>query len=477
MDFVTFLEGPYRAYDRSIQEFRGTTFALVRGPEERSLFVSQSLPEFSGDPLSQDGLLCPLTFENAQVLTQVFPWLSPRRLPEGTSFGFGDRLGLATPGHIRALGDKKIFPIFAQQSVRENARTERTFKDVLADAVFGVFQEGYKGGFGADADHLTTVETALEAAAAGYTFFTCDPSEHVIATESLSEEVINANFEALPEAEDWRREYLDRDVFVEGVERLRFSQAKLAHAGVRYGRAIRHAAVMYHALDKVLPEGFDYEVSVDETENPTNPLEHLFIAKELHRRGVCFSSLAPRFIGAMEKGVDWRGDFDAFTASLRAHAAIAHTLGPYRLSLHSGSDKFSIYRAFVEETKGCCHVKTAGTSYLVALQVVARRKPDLFRRIAHLSLERFSEDRASYALSANASRIPSLESFSDEDLPDLVEQFDSRQVLHVAYGSVLRSPLKKELRRTLAEAEKEYGNALAKHLGEHLRLLEVKNDA
>jgi hypothetical protein len=392
----------------------------------------------------------------------------PERRP---SFGFGDRLGLATPGHVRALGNKEIFPILAQQSVRENARTDRTFKRVLADAVFGAFQEGYEGGFGADADHLKTIEAALEAAAAGYTFFTCDPSEHVVTTESLPENVLKLEFEALPEAKGWCREYLDRDFFIDGAGYFRFPWIALANAGLKYGQAIRHAGVMYRALDKVLPEGFDYEVSVDETETPTTPLEHLFISRELRRQGVRFSSLAPRFIGTMEKGIDWRGDLEAFTASLRAHAAIARALGPYRLSLHSGSDKFSLYRVFAEETNGWCHVKTAGTSYLVALAVVARKEPDLFRRIVELSLDRFPEDRTSYYLSSDTSRIPSLENFSDEALPDLVERLNSRQVLHVAYGSVLRSPLGKELRQALEKSEEAYDSALAKHLGRHLRLL------
>ena len=258
---------------------------------------------------------------------------------------------------------------------------------------------------------------------------------------------------------------------------MRFSRSELIRAAVKYGQAIRHATVLYRALAEVLPDGFDYEVSVDETEEPTTPLEHLFIVRELQRQEVELSSLAPRFIGKMEKGVDWRGDLDMLTTSLRVHAAIARALGPYRLSLHSGSDKFSLYRIFIEVTKGRCHVKTAGTSYLVALQVIAREDPDLFRRIVALSLERFPEDRTSYALSANVSHIPSLDGLSDAALPELVTRLDSRQVLHVAYGSVLRSPLGEELRRVLMENEAAYAAALAEHLGEHLRLLEVKADA
>jgi hypothetical protein len=86
-------------------------------------------------------------------------------------------LGLATPGHIRAVravgGD--IAPILAQQSMRENARTGRSPQQVMDDALWGVFQEGWREPWGADADHLKTTEDVDVCVAAGYTFFTIDP--------------------------------------------------------------------------------------------------------------------------------------------------------------------------------------------------------------------------------------------------------------------------------------------------------------
>ena len=102
------------------------------------------------------------------------------------SFGFGDRLGLATPGHIVAVKGTGLAPIFAQQSVRENARTGRTPQQVMDDATWGIFQEGWQAGVGADADHLKTPADIDACLAAGYSFFTitCDqnsiplPLEH-----------------------------------------------------------------------------------------------------------------------------------------------------------------------------------------------------------------------------------------------------------------------------------------------------------
>src|SRR5215207_5661522 len=98
-----------------------------------------------------------------------------------STFGFGDRLGLATPGHIAAVhaAGGKFAPIFAQQSVRENARTGRTPQQVMDDAKRAVDAAGWDLPWGADADHLKTVEDIHPFVDAGYTFFTVDPGEHV----------------------------------------------------------------------------------------------------------------------------------------------------------------------------------------------------------------------------------------------------------------------------------------------------------
>jgi len=475
MVFWGLLNRGYALYDRSVREAQGVTFALVRGGGRKQLFLSERLSEFSGEVLPEGGFLCPLLVENAFALQRLFPSLSPRRLPEGASFGFGDRLGLATPGHIRALSSAAVFPILVQQSVRENARTDRTFEEVLAQGIFGAFQEGYEAGFGADADHLKQIEDALYAANLGYTFFTCDPGDYVVSVEDLSSQEVKDRFTHLPESETFRREYLGPSFKIDGLGMLRFSEEELARAAVKYGGAVAFATRMYHSLTVRLPQGFDYEVSVDETETPTTPLEHLFVAQELLRRGVDFVSLAPRFVGAMEKGVDWRGDLKAFRRELRAHAAIARAVGSYRLSLHSGSDKFTLYPFLAKETRGLWHVKTAGTSYLVALEVAAHRAPVLFREIAQFSMEQFAKDRASYHISADPSLIPSLEGLSDDELPKIIEEHNGRQVLHVAFGSVLRSHLGNKLRLVLNKWEEEHYEGLAQHLGRHLDGLGVRN--
>ena len=472
---ANFPEG-YQIYALSKKREKSATYVLVRDPRgEKLLYILGDSTGFRGRKVEK-GRLCPLTAENALALQGVFPWLSPCRTPEGeASFGFGDRLGLATPGHIRALAGAKVFPVLVQQSVRENARTGRTFEEVLAKGIFGAFQEGYEDGFGADADHLKQIEDALYAANLGYTFFTCDPGDHVVSVEDLASQEVKERFTHLPESETFRREYLGQSFKIDGLGTLRFSEEELARAAVKYGGAVSFATRMYHALAERLPHGFDYEVSVDETETPTTPLEHLFVAHELQRRGVDFMSLAPRFVGAMEKGVDWRGDLEVFRGELEAHAAIARDMGSYRLSLHSGSDKFTLYPLLAEETNGLWHVKTAGTSYLVALEVVAHRAPALFREIASFSISQFAHERASYYISADSSLIPPLEELSDDELPEVIEEHNGRQVLHVAFGAVLQNPLGDELRLVLDQWEEEHYERLARHLGRHLEGLGVRN--
>src|SRR5688572_32109757 len=88
------------------------------------------------------------------------------------SFGFGDRLGLATPGHLASARKSDFAPVFAQQSIREMQRTERTPEEVMAAARTALAAEKFPGPWGADADHLKTPEDVDRTAAAGFCFFT-----------------------------------------------------------------------------------------------------------------------------------------------------------------------------------------------------------------------------------------------------------------------------------------------------------------
>jgi len=398
------------------------------------------------------------------------------------SIGCGDRLGLATPGHVRAVRRGRMAPVFAQQSIRELARTQRAPEEVLDAASWGVFQAGWRAGFGADADHLKTPEDTDRCVAAGYTFYTIDPGDHVDdLAERAEPSLVHEKVEGLPWADlettpqDLRRAYLARPLEVEGG-RIAFDEEQLWRAAAKYGRAIVHTLTMYrHLSARMAGKPFEMEVSVDETESATTPEQHYFIASQLQRLGVRWISLAPRFIGRFEKGVDYIGDLTTFAADAQRQVAVARALGAYKLGLHSGSDKFSIYPILAEVAGQLVHLKTAGTSYLEALRVLAAEDPELFREIAGFALQRYAEDCRSYHVSADPSRLPPPDRLAGDQLAVWLDSRDGRQVLHVTFGSVLTAKgpsgahlFRDRLLGALQVNEEAYYAALAAHFERHI---------
>lgn len=471
-------------YEQSVEESGGSTFALVNDADsERRLYVEgPAESDFEDGTQADEGAIFPLTYANAMALSDVFPWLEPTTAGLESAFGFGDRIGLATPGHVRAVRDTDLVPVLAQQSIREMERTNRSPEEVMTTAIFGVFEENYEDGFVADADHLMAREDVENTAEAGFTMFTCDPSEHVVAdADSMSDDEVEAAFEDLDDSEAILDRYAGETFEAEANDHTwsdSFSGVELERAAVKYYAAIEFADDMYDWVSEAVDGEFDFEVSVDETETPTTPLEHAFIASELDRRGIEATSVAPRFVGSLEKGIDYIGDLDEFEASLQTHVAIAETYGPYRLSLHSGSDKFSIYPYFHQYASDRQHVKTAGTSYLEAVRVIAETDPDLYREIHEFALERFDEDKKTYHVNTDLSKVPDIDDLADDELPQILDQNDGRQLLHITYGSVLSTRdedgeyrFKDDFMATLREYEDTHYDFLESHLGHHVDLL------
>ncbi len=397
------------------------------------------------------------------------------------SFGFGDRLGLATPGHLQALlsagGD--IRPIFAQQSIREMRRTGRSADEVMQDAQQAAAKAGYAGICGADADHLKTFADVDETAAAGFVFFTIDPSAHVDQNaESYSGDDLESRYLAIREQAPWAETTFGKKIDIAGGPTLRFDELSVKRAAIKYGPAINHTIEMANYIDQVMAArgtAYEIELSVDETEHPTTLIEHYLIAEQCLATNMKLVSLAPRFIGDFEKGIDFRGDLRKLEASLKDHAAVAKQLGPYKLSLHSGSDKLSMYEMFARSTGGMFHVKTAGTSYLEAIRVVARHDETLFRQIVEFSRGRFETDRATYHISAELARVaPIADVSSAAELERIyLNEDDGRQVLHVTFGSVLTdATLGPALRSVLVAEPQSHANIVAEHFEKHLQALQ-----
>ena len=467
-------------YPNSIEVHEKTTYALAKltANNEKRLLVQGNTADFTGEMV--EGLLvCELTAVNAHTLRQQLPWLNPVPLGRQTSFGFGDRLGSATPGHIASLRaatqDKPIAPIFAQQSVRENSRTGRTPQQVLDDAMWGIFQEGWRELWGADADHVKEVADLAPFVAAGYTFYTIDPSDYVD-NEAQTDDLITLRQKAvqLPWAQlgttfaAMFASYCTEPLRA-GELKLKFEETTFLRALVKYGRAIAHTAVIAQSLNEQMAgQAYDLEMSVDETDTPTSIHEHYFIANELLRRNIPVVSLAPRFVGKFQKGVDYMGDIAQFEAELVQHVAILHHFDRYKLSIHTGSDKFSIYGIINQQARGYVHVKTAGTSYLEILRVVAKQDPPFFRQILDLAHERFQTDRKTYFVDCQPGKVPFGSQVTDAQLPALLEDFDARQLLHVTFGSVL-DRFGDQMHTFTATHEAAYRAGLEQHFARHLR--------
>ena len=410
---------------------------------------------------------------SAAWLRKILPYLAPRPFGTRLAAGTGDRLGLATAGHVRSVRKTRMAPLFAQQSVRENERTGRSPQQVLDDAMFGAFQEGWREGFGADADHLKCIADVDAFVAAGYSFFTVDPGAYVdnsAATATGAD--LDHKLQALPWAElESTPGELEKSLTGQAIDlgefRTRFIAVDILRAAAKYGKTISHTVRLYrHLVGSSNGRPFDFEMSVDETDSPTTLAEHVYIASELRRLGVQWVSLAPRFVGAFEKGVDFIGNLAAFEISFAQHVAVAKTFGPYKMSIHSGSDKFSIYPIASRLAGELVHLKTAGTSYVEALRAIAKLNPALFADILRFAVERYPTDRATYHVSAEISRIPVV-----REPAELLDDFHARQVLHVTYGSVLHQErFRAPFFETLRSHEEDYTRIVETHFDKHLQL-------
>jgi tagaturonate epimerase len=469
-----------RAYSESQVSYGGATYWLERSADGAKRMVAVANDEstfdrFVGTAETLDGnvrFTAETTADNALALRSALPWLNPSRLGLHTSAGFGDRLGLATPGHVRALNavGASIKPVFAQQSIREMGRCHRTPRDVLDDATWGAFQAGWTKPVGGDADHLEELEDIDNTAAAGFAFFTLDPKAEV---DPEAEYADPATIKAKVEALDWPGLESDLPTFTKtyagqriGLEHeaIELDEESVLRAMAKYGPSLAHAMAMYRRL---MEKGTDVEVefAIDETDYPTKPAEHVVVVSELKRLGMDFISFAPRFVGRFEKGVEYIGDIDELRRDFEIHAELARALGPYKLSLHSGSDKYSTYPLFAEATNGVLHLKTAGTSWAEALRVIAHNDADLMRQVLTLALDSFEANRKSYHLSCDPARIPA--NPTDEQVVRLMDVVDSRQVLHVGYGAIL-SEFGSQMYQVWNNNEEEHYRIIADHFVKHV---------
>ena len=487
-------------YPNSLNEFENGILFIAKLGKSKFLFVISNSPnkifdKFDGEDIHESELgenikikKCSLNHANVIIIQELYEYTKPITLGLSNSFGFGDRIGLANPGHLKALKGKHLKPILAQQSIRELTRTHRSAEEVMDAAVWAALQEGYKDGFGADADHLKTTDDIDMMAKAGYKFFTFDPGDHVnndvedMDQIDIMKAVLELDWSKLNDtSSNLLKRYETRSFKITNDFIISPSLNEILQAILKYGNAFIHIKNMYEYLKTNYSNiGFEVEISVDETYTVTTPFEHFFFVNELKRLGVDFISLAPRFIGGFEKGIDYKGDIEVFKREYTKHALIAEHFGNYKLSIHSGSDKFKVYEAIASIGKGFIHVKTAGTSYLEALKVIAKHDPELFRNVLEFSKGIYEEQKKTYHVSADLTKVKPAGDYSDDELIELFNNDDTRQILHVAYGKVLTEKksdnkymFRDEIYKCLNENEDTHYDYLIAHFNRHLNPLET----
>lgn len=478
-------------YPNSINESSSIYLFVGKIGFDKFLFLAalqriDILDEFEGEIIYDEEAIvkqCPMNNSNSLIVQKLLSYTVPVLLGVSNSFGFGDRLGLANPAHLRSLKGYNFKPVLAQQSIRELTRTNRKPEDVMAAAVWAALQEGYKDGFGADADHLKTTDDIDLMINAGFTMFTIDPSDYVnnetdkLSMEELEEKLKYINWDKLNYSYDEMiNKYNATDYDLGEGFVITPSKEDILRAVVKYGNAIAHIKYLYDYLNITYAEyPVEVEISVDETDSVTSPFEHFFLASELSRLSIKIISLAPRFVGDFEKGIDYKGDLDLFKKEYIKHILISEHFGSYKISLHSGSDKFGVYKTIGSLKRGNVHVKTAGTSYLEAIKVVATVEPDLFRKILDFSRIEYERAKLTYHVSADLQKVLPSENYSDTELVDLFNLNDARQVLHVTFGHVLTKKddkgnfiFRDKIYDCLKNNEQLHYEYLIKHFNNHL---------
>lgn len=378
---------------------------------------------------------------NASDLREKYPYTRPSVVNQGPIFGLGYRppwrLGNISQARFAARHGLRV--MLAQQSAREIERTGRSFQEVIDSATLSAYQAGLKMPWGADGDHLRNEREVTAAAQAGCTHFTYDvTSDLKNGLEAVVDKVVNL-----------------------------FNLTR----GIKGGQK------------------FTAEISLDEGEKTTSVDEVIKLIGVLKEKKVVINEIAPRFPGYFEKAIDYYSeikngkrisDTRAFEVYLKQIAAAARE-HDFRVCIHSGSDKFSVYPVVARVLKNEFHLKTAGTYYLECLKVIARHDAPLFMDIFAFSLAQFEKDRATYELSCDPSKIPDLSGMNGADIARLLQSGagndDLRQVMHVVYGSVLtarneagQARFAGKMEAVLRENYSEYEAELTSHLEKHFNL-------
>ncbi|MBV0930643.1 tagaturonate epimerase family protein [Lentilactobacillus sp. IMAU92037] len=480
-------------YTPSIQVERRNIYFILHqknsdGIVEKSLVVYENrltAGDFEATESMEDVdstlLVGALNEHNNDALAKRFQWMRPTsRRNYKYTFGLGDRLGNASNAHLRLLKGRGIMPVLAQQSIRELVLMHRTNTDVFQSASWAVFEEGFTYGWGADGDHVKTPYEVDYAVKIGCSMITLDCTEEInndIVT--LDDTELDKRFNQLDpdQIKYFNDTYLNQTFDLGDGRSVKFTKHDVEESVLTFYDAILFAAGIYKKF--VVPYNLDFEISMDETPYQTTNPNHYFFANELHRRGITPTTMAPRFYGEFQKAIDYIGDTKRFEREYVIHEAIAEHFG-YKLSIHSGSDKLSVYEIIgrISKEHGW-HVKTAGTNWLEALRVIAHKDPKFMLELYKFAYENLDDVKAFYVFNAQTDgTAPKPDTMTEENVMDLLNNDDARQVLHTMYGSIMNLKhnyhyvYRDKLWNILLKNQALYDKYLNIHIAEHLDLLQ-----
>jgi hypothetical protein len=372
---------------------------------------------------------------------------------EKYSFGIGDRFCHQGKAQLSALMKAKeqglsITPVW-NKSHREHTIIGTKPADTRQEALDAVKALQWDGPYFVDADHIGAgnVDQFIESS----DFFTLDVADFIVQPAD------KADVDAFVKKYN---KYIG-SLTIDGIEHtLDITEERIRAIAGKFLLAVRQAGEIYRHIAEAKGSGsFITEVSMDETDQPQTPVEMLFILAAIADEGIPAQTIAPKFTGRFNKGVDYVGDVTAFAKEFEEDlAVVAFAVGEFglpenlKLSIHSGSDKFSIYAPIAEALKkfdAGLHVKTAGTTWLEELIGLAMAAPDglsIAKEVYTEALHRFGELCGPYAtvIDIDTTELPTAEQVDTWDGLSFAsalrhdqscEQYNPnfRQLLHVAY--------------------------------------------
>lgn len=398
------------------------------------------------------------------------------------SIGAGDRFGLQGRAQLAAIEKAAArdidLTIVWNKSHREHTIVKTTQMDVRKEADAAVASLGWEGQYFVDADHigLGNVDLFIESS----DFFTLDVADFIgkKADDSSLMEFIGRN------------SVFTGEVVIPGInDPLNITADLLQEIAEKYLFAVKEAGKIYrHILKTRGSDNFITEVSMDETMDPQTPVELLFILSAMAAENIPAQTIAPKFSGRFNKGVDYIGDPAQFSQEFEADLCIikyaVETFGlpsNLKLSVHSGSDKFSIYqpiRELIRKHDSGIHVKTAGTTWLEELIGLAEAGGEglkIAKQIYASAYDRFDELCTPYASVIDIDRkaLPNpsvLKNWTSNEYVRALRHDSScagydlnfRQLLHVGYKVAA------ELGETYLEALRENEVVVAKNVTSNL---------